>query len=270
MAKKNKVSKKPVEAKKIENPKTEEHHISPFSPKMIGMLADEVAKTLMKTLPMRRGGSKKRKKPKKIENPIFLDTSAIIDGRVFELINLKVFNGTFVVLESVLLELKHIADSPEEIKKERGRRGLSLLDKLKKTKGVKVEVFSADREKNYDLDKIKEVDERLIKISKAEKGKIITCDFNLEKKASISGVSAININTLASLLKIRAIPGESFSIKLLHKGKDTTQGVGYFDDGTMVVVENSSLDVGKTVEVMVSRVIQTTAGRILFAKKLPQ
>jgi len=246
--------------------KKESEHISPFSPKMIGMIADEVAKTLMKTLPRRRNNGKK-KKPKKIENPIFLDTSAIIDGRVFDLINLKVFNGTFVILESVLLELKHIADSPEEIKKEKGRRGLSFLDKLKKTKGVKVEVFSADKEKSFELDKIKEVDERLIKISKTEKGRIITCDFNLEKKASISGISAININTLANLLKVRAIPGEAFSIKLLHKGKDTTQGVGYFDDGTMVVVENANLDIGKTIEVKVSRVIQTTAGRILFAKK---
>ena len=246
--------------------KKENEHISPFSPKMIGMIADEVAKALMKTLPRRRTNGKK-KKPKKIENPIFLDTSAIIDGRAFDLINLKVFTGTFVVLESVLLELKHIADSPEEIKKEKGRRGLSFLDKLKKTKGVKVEVLSADQEKNLGLDKTKEVDEKLIKASKIEKGRVITCDFNLEKKASISGVSVININTLANLLKVRAIPGDAFPIKLLHKGKDTTQGVGYFDDGTMVVVENASNDIGKMIEVKVSRVIQTTAGRILFAKR---
>ena len=135
-------------------------------------------------------------------------------------------------------------------------------------KGIKVEVLSSDQEKNFDLEKIKEVDEKLIKIAKNEKGKIITCDFNLEKKASISGVTTININTLANLLKVRAIPGEVFSIKLVHKGKDSTQGVGYFDDGTMVVVENASFDIGKAVEVKVSRVIQTTAGRILFAKKV--
>lgn len=248
--------------------KKEATHISPFSPKMIGMIADEVAKTLMKTLPMRRGRKKKKKKPKKIENAIFLDTSAIIDGRVFDMINLKIFTGTFVILESVLLELKHIADSLEEIKKEKGRKGLSLLDKLKKTKEIKVDVLSADQERNFDLENIKEVDERLIKIAKVDKGKIITCDFNLEKKASISGVTTININTLANLLKVRAIPGEVFAIKLIHKGKDDTQGVGYFDDGTMVVVENASFDIGKSVEVKVSRVIQTTAGRILFAKKV--
>src|SRR4030067_2371478 len=161
--------------------KTQEQHISPFSPKMIGLIADEVAKALMKTLPRRRK-NRKKKKPKKIENPIFLDTSAIIDGRIFDMINLKIFNGTFVILESVLLELKHIADSPEEIKKEKGRKVLSLLERLKKTKGIKVEVLSSDQEKNFDLEKIKEVDEKLIKIAKNEKGKIITCDFNLEKK----------------------------------------------------------------------------------------
>ena len=264
MSKKEKPKKK--EEIKKEEKKEEEHHVSPFSPKMIGIIADEVAKAVMKTLPRRRDG-KRKKKPKKIENAIFLDTSAIIDGRIFDMASLKLFNGTFVVIESVLLELKHIADSPEEVKKEKGRKGLLLLDKLKKAKGVKVEVLSSDQEKNFDLEKIREVDEKLIKISKAERGKIITCDFNLEKKASISGVTAININTLANLLKVRAIPGEVFTIKLLHKGKDTTQGVGYFDDGTMVVVENASFDIGKLIEVKVIRVIQTTAGRILFAKK---
>jgi uncharacterized protein YacL len=251
---------------KNELDKSQDKHVSPFSPKMIGLIADEVAKTLMKTLPKRRVNGK-RKKPKKIENPIFLDTSAIIDGRVFDIVNLKVFNGTFVILESVLLELKHIADSPDEIKKEKGRRGLSFLEKLKKTRGIKVEVLSSDKEKSFELDKVKEVDEKLIKIAKAEKGKIITCDFNLEKKANISGVTAININTLANLLKVRAIPGEAFFIKLLHVGKDITQGVGYFDDGTMVVVENGSVHVGETVNVRVIRVIQTTAGRILFTRK---
>jgi uncharacterized protein YacL len=262
-AKKVKNSKKPKAAKTAQS----QSHVSPFSPKMIGLIADEVAKAVMKTLPRRRQNGK-RKKPKKIENPIFLDTSAIIDGRVFEIINLKVFNGTFVILESILLELKHIADSPDEVKKERGRKGLQFLDKLKKTRGVKTEVLSAEEEKRFELDKIKEVDERLIKIAKTEKGKIITCDFNLEKKANISGISAININTLANLLKVRAIPGESFKLKLLHKGKDTTQGVGYLDDGTMIVVESAAEDVGKEVNVAVSRVIQTTAGRILFARKV--
>ena len=249
------------------NKKTEkkEEHAFPLSPKMIALLADEVAKSLSRRFPRRQ---KKKKKAKKIENPIFLDTSAIIDGRIFDLINLRIFNGTFVVLESILLELKHIADSPDEVKKGRGRKGMEYLDKLKKNRAFKFKILSSDEEKNYELDKIKEVDERLIKVAKINKGKIITCDYNLEKKASISGVAAINIHTAANLLKVTAVPGESFDIKVLHKGKDVTQGVGYFDDGTMVVIENGSLDIGKTVKVMVSRVIQTTAGRILFAKKV--
>ena len=114
----------------------------------------------------------------------------------------------------------------------------------------------------------KEVDEKLIAIAKSRKGKIITCDYNLEKKASISGVVAVNVNTLANVLKVTAVPGESLHIKLQHKGKDITQGVGYLDDGTMIVVEHASMDLGKEVNVIVSRVIQTTAGRILFAKKI--
>lgn len=243
--------------------KTEEKH-SAFSPRMIAQIAEEVAKRLPHP-------KKKPNKPKKNGNgkvPVFLDTSAIIDGRIFEVINLKIFDGKFFLLDSILSELKHIADSNDTVKKERGRRGLDLLDKLKKTKGFKVEVLSEDQEKSLKLDKYKEVDEKLIRGCKAMKGKIITCDYNLEKKSNINGVTAINVNTLANLLKVTAIPGESFSIKLQHIGKDVTQGVGYFDDGTMVVVENSSTDIGKEVDVVVSRVIQTTAGRILFAKKI--
>jgi uncharacterized protein YacL len=249
---------------KEKNEKKEERGLS-FSPKVIALIADEVAKRLP-SIP--RSKKKKKAKAKKIENPIFLDTSAIIDGRIFEVIKMKVFNGTFVILESILLELKHIADSQDTVKKERGRRGLELLEKLKKIRGVRVLVFSDSQEKALDLDKVKEVDEKLIKGSKSCKAKIITCDYNLEKKANISGITAINVNTLANLLKVTAIPGESFTLKLLHKGKDITQGVGYLDDGTMVVVENASENIGKNVDVVVSRVIQTTAGRILFAKKI--
>ena len=116
--------------------------------------------------------------------------------------------------------------------------------------------------------KKKEVDEQLIDITKQYKGKIVTCDYNLEKKASIHGVTAINMNALAQCLKISAVPGESLHIKVLHPGKDVMQGVGYLDDGTMLVVEQGNMDVGKMVDVVVSRVIQTASGRILFAKKI--
>ncbi len=235
-------------------------------PKLVAQIAEEVAKTVVSHLPQlpRR---RQRKNPEKIENSIFLDTSAIIDGRIFDVINIGLFNANFVVLESILLELKHIADSQDTVKRERGRKGLERLEKLKKSKH-KVLILSESSEKSFGADKIKEVDEKLIEVSKKNSGRIITCDYNLEKKASISGVVAININTLANLLKVIAVPGETLHIKIQHKGKDVTQGVGYLDDGTMIVVEHASLDLGRELDVLVSRVIQTTAGRILFAKKI--
>lgn len=236
----------------------------------VGTLAEEIAKTVVERLPKmlpRRSKSKtKTKKLKKIEQGIFLDTSAIIDGRIFDVIALGVFNGIFVVPENILLELKHIADSQDMIKRERGRGGLEALEKLKKTK-TKVIILPQNGKGNGNI-KTKEVDEQLIDLAKTYKGKIITCDYNLEKKASIHGVVAVNINALAQCLKISAVPGEALHIKLLHQGKDITQGVGYLDDGTMIVVEYASNDVGKMLDVVVSRVIQTASGRILFAKKI--
>ncbi len=230
-------------------------------------LADEVAKTVVSRLPHipaipRRSSSSK--KAKKIENSVFLDTSAIIDGRVFDVIKMGVITGNIAIPESILLELKHIADSQDMVKRERGKKGLAYLDDLKKSKSIKV-IHIPD--KNND-EGTKEVDEKLIEITKEYKGRLITCDYNLEKKASISGIIAININTLANYLKIRAVPGEALHIKVLHKGKDVTQGVGYLDDGTMIVVENASDDIGKDLDVIVSRVIQTAAGKILFSKKI--
>lgn len=168
-----------------------------------------------------------------------------------------------MVLDSVLLELKHIADSKDPLKKDRGRRGLDSLDKIKRTKGVKLVVLpvrNGEREK--------EVDEQLISITKTHKGKLITCDYNLEKKAGVVGVIAINMHALAQHLKIAAVPGESLQVKMLHVGKDASQGVGYLEDGTMIVVEKASGEIGQALDVKVSRVIQTATGKILFAKKL--
>lgn len=241
-----------------------------FPRNFVSSLAEEVAKTLAKRFRRVPNSKNKKQKKKKIENPIFLDTSAIIDARIFDVANLGLFTGTFVILESILLELKHIADSKDLVKRVRGRKGLDLLEKLKKGRRNKVIVLPDSEDlKNKDsaVHNI-EVDEKLITASKNYKGRIITCDYNLEKKAAISGVLSINVNTLANYLKITAVPGEALHISILHKGKEMTQGVGYLDDGTMLVVENAAEDLGKTVDVVVSRVIQTTAGRILFAKKI--
>lgn len=253
------------EEKALESKEKEE---SPKFPQgFVSSLADEVAKTLAR-MPRFRRSKKKNNSRKKIralteQNPMFLDTSAIIDARVFEVADLGLFTGTFVILESILLELKHIADSKDLVKRVRGRKGLDLLEKLKKGRRNKVIVLPDSEDFGS-----KEVDEKLIIASKKYKGRIITCDYNLEKKAAISGILPININTLANHLKITAVPGEALHISILHKGKEMTQGVGYLDDGTMLVVENASEDLGRTVDVVVSRVIQTTAGRILFAKKI--
>jgi uncharacterized protein YacL len=232
--------------------------------KLVQSIADEVAKTVISRLPHIPRRAPKAKKTQKIDDAIFLDTSAIIDGRVFDIINMGVLTGTVIIPESILLELKHIADSQDMVKRERGRKGLALLDRLKKSKRIKVAHLP---EKNGEGTP-REVDEKLIEIARVNKGRLITCDYNLEKKASISGVTAININTLANHLKIKAVPGEALHIRVLHVGKDTTQGVGYLDDGTMLVVEHASQDVGKEIDVIVSRVIQTSAGKILFSKKI--
>jgi uncharacterized protein YacL len=257
------VAEEKVEDKAAQNPLT-------LPPKLVGSIADEVAKTLMTRIPsmLPRPKPRKRvKKSKRIELAVFLDTSAIIDGRIFDVIDLGFMNAAFVIPESILGELKRIADSQDMVKRERGRRGLEDLEKLKKTKGVKVIALTEKDEKVLGNDSL-EVDEKLIRLAKYHKGKLITCDYNLEKKASIQGVAAVNVNALANALKVVAVPGEALHIKLQHPGKDVTQGVGYLDDGTMIVVEQGKEYVGKSLDVVVSRVIQTATGRILFAKKI--
>jgi uncharacterized protein YacL len=245
-----------------------ERRMPAFSPNIIGAIADEVSKTLMNRLPGMRQRTQRRKKTKKtkrIENAVFLDTSAIIDGRIFDVIYLGLLNGTVVITSHILLELKHLADTQNTVKRVRGRKGLEALEKLRKAKSIKVMVLP---EENKQPTERIEVDEQLIKTAKYHKGKIITCDYNLEKKASIENVTAVNMNALANCLKAVAVPGESLHVKIAHLGKDKTQGVGYLDDGTMIVVEEGSEDLNKSLDVVVARIIQTATGRILFAKKI--
>ncbi len=238
--------------------------------RMVNVLADEIAKTMVKRLPSLLPAPNRRrpkkKKSSRIEYALFLDTSAIIDGRIFDLIKLGLLNGVYVVTESILRELKYIADSQEMVRRERGRRGLERLERLKKERGIKVVILKEDFTANNG--KPGEIDERLIVAARLHKGKIITCDYNLDKRANIDGVTAINVNAVANALKVVAVPGESLHIKVQHTGKDRTQGVGYLDDGTMIVVEDGVELVGHTADVVVSRVIQTAAGRILFAKEI--
>lgn len=222
--------------------------------RVVLQIADEVAKRLK-----RKPSSGKKITAQKFDKPIFLDTSAIIDGRLFDLIKLGVFDGNLILIESILTELKNIADSKDDIKKERGRRALRMLDDIKKQKNVKLIVLN-EGDEDYP------VDEKVIQYAKKHKGKIITCDFNLAKKAKIENVISIDIHEIANVLKTQAVPGDSFWIKLVHKGKGEGQGVGYLADGTMIVVEQGSEFLGKSIKVMISRIIQTDAGKILFAK----
>lgn len=225
-------------------------------PKMVRQIADEVAKVVIQRIPKRK--PKTIKSNKKIDNPVFLDTSAIIDMRVFDLGKIGALYGTFVVLESVLLELKNIADSKDNMKRERGRRAMEALDSFKKVKGIKVKIV--------DDKSGKPVDEALIEFAKTYRGRIITCDYNLSKKAKISNVVAVDLYEMTNILKTQALPGEEFFVKIVQEGKGVEQGVGYLPDGTMLVVEQGKPFLGKTVQVQVSRIIQTDAGKILFSK----
>ena len=256
-------TKKSSELVKVEAVKPQAHEINRLldnillPQRVVAQIAEEVAARVSSRL--KRTSVEKSTENKQLVNPLFLDTSAIIDARVFDLIGLGVFTGTFVALDGVLDELKHIADSKDEVKKERGRKGLTLLEQLRKEKTIKFET--------YDDSSIKKpVDERIIEAAKKTRGKIITCDFNLAKKASISDVTAIDMYEMANVLKTTALPGEAFFIKVIQKGKGDRQGVGYLPDGTMVVVEEGETLIDQTVKVLISRVIQTDVGRIFFGK----
>lgn len=229
-------------------------------PRVVAQIADQVAKAVYERVPMPKRSPAKKKKLQK-ESGFVLDTSAIIDGRIFDLTAVGAFFGNFILLSGVLDELKNIADGRDESKKERGKRALRNLDDFKKLKDVKLIHVE-------DEDVKKPVDERIIAYAKKSKGRILTCDFNLSKKARISGVTSIDLYEMANILKTTAVPGEEFFVKIVQKGKGMGQGVGYLPDGTMLVIENGDSQIGKTVKVGVSRVIQTDAGRIFFGKIL--
>lgn len=227
-------------------------------PRVIAQIAEAVAQRIH--VP-RRPSLRRKPSGRKIESPFILDTSAIIDGRVFDLSKIGAFTGNFVVLSGVLDELKNIADSKEDAKKERGRRALHNLDEFKKVKNVKM-IHMEDENPQ------KAVDERIISYAKKSRGRIITCDYNLSKKARITGVTSIDLYEMANILKTTAVPGEEFFVKIVQRGKGPGQGVGYLPDGTMIVVEQGENLMNKTVKVVISRVIQTDAGRIFFGKIL--
>lgn len=198
-------------------------------------------------------------KTKRFINPMIVDTSAIIDGRLLEIAGTGFLFGELIIIPSVLGELRHIADSGNDLRRARGRYGLNILEKLKEIKYVKSEILKEEPQG-------KDVDEKLLKLAKRLKARIITTDFNLNKVARISGVKVLNVNELANAVKTVALPGEEVEVKLIHKGKEKNQGIGYLPDGTMIVVENGAELVGKTVKTKVARILQTPAGRMVFVR----
>lgn len=189
-----------------------------------------------------------------------LDTSVIIDGRIADICRTGFLEGTLVVPEFVLEELQHIADSADVLKRNRGRRGLDILQHIQKDAHVHVEIYEAM------LEEIAEVDSKLIKLAKTLHAKVMTNDFNLNKVCELQGVSVLNINDLANALKPVVLPGEGIMIHVIKDGKEHGQGIAYLDDGTMIVVEGGREYMGAHVEVLVTSVLQTSAGRMIFAK----
>ena len=190
---------------------------------------------------------------------ILLDTSAIIDGRIADISQTGFIFGTLVVPRFVLNELQHIADSADTMRRNRGRRGLEMLQRLQKDATVPIEITDTE------IEDVAEVDGKLVKMARNLHSPIITNDFNLNRVAELQGVKVLNINELANAVKPVLLPGEDIFIKIMQEGKELGQGVGYLDDGTMIVVEGGRQYMGSTIEVTVTRVLQTVAGRMIFA-----
>jgi uncharacterized protein YacL len=195
--------------------------------------------------------------------PLVLDTSVVIDGRIADVAETRVIDQPMVVPRFVLQELQGIADSSDKLRRNRGRRGLDILNKLQKLAGVDVKIHDAEIP---ELAGIKEVDQRLVVLAKHLGGRVVTNDYNLNKIARIQGVEVINLNDLANAMKPIVLPGEGLTVKLIKRGEEPGQGVGYLDDGTMVVAEGGGQHLGETIRLTVTSVLQTSAGRMIFGR----
>jgi len=194
------------------------------------------------------------------ENAKIVDTSAIIDGRIADACETGFVEGTFIIPQFVLYEIQHIADNQDPAKRIRGRRGLDVLHRWQKQTFVKIKIV------DYDFPKLKDVDTKLIALAKKLNGKILTNDYNLNKVAELQGVEVLNVNQLATSLRPAILPGEQMNTRIMKEGKEHGQGIGYLEDGTMIVVDDAKKLLGKNVDVIVTSVLQTTSGRMIFAK----
>lgn len=189
-----------------------------------------------------------------------LDTSVIIDGRIADICKTGFIEGKLIIPKFVLNELQHIADSSDDLKRVRGRRGLDILNIIQKELDIEVEISETD------FDDIPEVDSKLLKLAQVLGGKVVTNDYNLNKVAQFQGVEVLNINELANAIKPVAIPGEEMVAQVVKEGKEANQGIAYLDDGTMIVVDGGRKHMGETIRVLVTSVLQTPAGRMIFGK----
>lgn len=194
-------------------------------------------------------------------NPKVVDTSAIIDGRIYDVCISNFLEGSLIVPTFVIEELQHIADSSDNMRRNKGRRGLELLSKMQKHPDIKIDIMEGNN-----LDE-KEVDQKLIRLCKRINASIITNDYNLNKVAELQGITVLNINELTNAVKVMVYPGESMHITIIKEGKEPGQGIGYLEDGTMVVVEEANHEINNELEVTVTSVFQTAAGRMIFTRK---
>lgn len=207
----------------------------------------------------KKGSKDKKSKTKAIAK--VLDTSVIIDGRIFDICQTGFVEGPLVIPNFVLDELRHISDSADSLKRNRGRRGLDILNRIQKELSIEVQIWEGD------FPEIAEVDSKLLKLAQKLGGKVVTNDYNLNKVAEFQGVPVLNINELANAIKPVVIPGEEMRIPIIKDGKESGQGIGYLDDGTMIVVEGGRRHIGEELDVTVTSVLQTAAGRMIFAKQ---
>ena len=189
-----------------------------------------------------------------------LDTSVIIDGRIADVCETAFVDGPLIIPQFVLRELQLVADSSDSLKRNRGRRGLDILQRMQKMATVQVQIVEDD------FPQLREVDMKLIELAKQYEGKVVTNDFNLNKVAQLQGIPVLNINELANALRPIVLPGETMRVFILKEGKEYNQGVAYLDDGTMVVVDNAKKMISKTIDIAVTSVLQTTAGKMIFGK----
>jgi uncharacterized protein YacL len=209
---------------------------------------------------VRRQVSQEEKRLQAGDPRIVVDTSAIIDGRIAEIVESGFLYGTLVIPRFVLEELQHIADSSDTLRRNRGRRGLEILARLQKDSPTPVEIIEDD------VPGVAEVDAKLVALAKARSRAVLTNDFNLNRVAELQGIRVLNINSLANAVKPAVLPGEDLRVRVIQEGKEAGQGVGFLDDGTMIVVENGSRFIDHDVDVSVTRVLQTVAGRMIFAQ----